>query len=436
MNPAEIIRAKRDSQRLDPETIEAFVHAFIEGDVEDYQMSAFLMASFLNGMDDREASALTTAYIRSGSRIDWSDLPGIPVDKHSTGGVGDKVSLILTPLAASCGAYVPMLSGRGLGHTGGTLDKLESIPGFTTDLSVDRLKSQVKNIGCAMGRQTKELAPADGRIYALRDVTATVESIPLISASIMSKKLAEGAKGLVLDVKVGSGAFMNTVERARELADMLIKIGAAHGQKVRALLTNMWEPLGIAVGNALEAEEAILLMRREIELPNLEEIIISLVAEMLVMGEIEENLKEATESARAKLEDGYALEKFAELIEAQEGDPGVCDSPSLLPRAEVVKDIPAPDVGYIRNINTRAIGMASLELGAGRKKSSDIIDPAVGLRIYTNVGDRIDSGENIGAVFAANENDANRAISEVQAAFTFSAKEPDRPDLIIDRIGS
>jgi len=436
MNPAEIIRSKRDSKRLDPHTIEAFVNAYVGGDVEDYQMSAFLMATFHHGMDGEEAAALTKAYINSGETIDWSDLPGIPVDKHSTGGVGDKVSLILTPLAAACGAYVPMLSGRGLGHTGGTLDKLEAIPGFTTDLSVDRLKSQVKKIGCAMGRQTSELAPADGRIYALRDVTATVESIPLISASIMSKKLAEGAKGLVLDVKVGSGAFMSTVELARELASMLIAIGNSHGQRVHALLTNMWEPLGNAVGNALEAEEAILLMRGEIELPNLEEITLFLVAEMLIMAEIAGSLESAIELAKKKLDDGSALQKFAELIEAQEGNPAVCDDLSILPRADIIQPIPSPESGFVESINTRAIGLASLELGAGRKKSSDVIDPAVGLKVFANVGDSFSRGEIIGEVHAKSENDASRAISEVQAAFAFSENPSDRPNLVIDRIAS
>ncbi|RKZ30271.1 thymidine phosphorylase, partial [bacterium] len=225
MNPSEFIRAKRDGKRLDSNAIGAFMRLYLDGEIADYQMSAFLMASFIKGLDKTEAAALTEAYIESGKAIDWSELPGIPVDKHSTGGVGDKVSLILAPLVAACGGYVPMLSGRGLGHTGGTLDKLESIPGFETALSIERLKKQVGRVGCAIARQSDELAPADGRIYAIRDVTATVESIPLISASIMSKKIAEGAKGLVLDVKVGSGAFMETVERATELADMLIAIG-------------------------------------------------------------------------------------------------------------------------------------------------------------------------------------------------------------------
>ena len=256
MNPSEFIRTKRDGKRLDSNLIGAFVGSFIDGEIDDYQMSAFLMAAFLNGLDHEEAASLTEAYIESGLKIDWSDLSGKPVDKHSTGGVGDKVSLILAPLAAACGAYVPMLSGRGLGHTGGTLDKLESIPGFRTSLSIDEVKKQVKRVGCAIAGQSIELAPADGRIYALRDVTSTVESIPLISASIMSKKLAEGADGLVLDVKIGSGAFMDTLEKGVDLSQMLIAIGKAHGQQVRALLTNMFEPLGCAIGNSLEVMES------------------------------------------------------------------------------------------------------------------------------------------------------------------------------------
>jgi len=431
MNPSEIIRAKRDARKLDSDTIGEFIESYLAGEVADYQMSAFLMAAFLNGMDGDEAAALTKAYIDSGKTIDWSDLPGIPVDKHSTGGVGDKVSLILTPLVAACGAYVPMLSGRGLGHTGGTLDKLEAIPGFTTDLSIERFKAQVQRIGCAMGRQTGELAPADGRIYALRDVTATVESIPLISASIMSKKLAEGAKGLVLDVKVGSGAFMNTVERAEELASMLIKIGNAHGQEVRALLTNMWEPLGIAVGNALEAEESILLMRREIELPNLEEIILSLAAEMLVLSGIVESREVGHKIAREKLDDGSALVKFGEMIEAQEGNPHICDDLSIFPVANVIIGIQSPETGYIKSIDTRAVGMASVELGAGRKKSADIIDPSVGMKIFANVGDKFQKTELLGEVHASTEDSAKAAVKAVLAAITFSETAPKRPNLVI-----
>ncbi len=434
MNPSEIIRAKRDAKRLDSETIGAFVNAYLQGEVEDYQMSAFLMAAFLNGMSGDEAAALTKAYITSGETIDWSDLPGTPVDKHSTGGVGDNVSLILTPLAAACGAYVPMLSGRGLGHTGGTLDKLESIPGFTTDLSIQRLKAQVKKIGCAMGRQTGELAPADGRIYALRDVTATVESIPLISASIMSKKLAEGAKGLVLDVKVGSGAFMGTPERARELAKMLISIGNAHGQKVRALLTNMWEPLGIAVGNALETAEAILVLRREIKLPELEELTLRLVSEMLIMAELADLDEAAMDIARQKLDDGSALSKFSEMIESQGGDSAVCEDISRLPRANVILPILSKEEGFVSSIDTRAIGLASLELGAGRKKSSDIIDPSVGMKIFAKVGDEISRGGILGEIHASTEESANHAIERVTAAYTFSNDKPMRPDLILERI--
>ena len=434
MNPAEIIRKKRDSRSLDPETIGAFINSYIEGDVADYQMSAFLMAAFLNGLDYIEASALTKAYIDSGEKLDWADLPGIPVDKHSTGGVGDKVSLILTPLVAACGAYVPMLSGRGLGHTGGTLDKLESIPGFRTDLSVERLEAQVTEIGCAMGRQTAQLAPADGRIYALRDVTATVESIPLISASIMSKKIAEGAKGLVLDVKVGSGAFMDTVERAVELAEMLIAIGESHGQNVRAVLTDMSEPLGFAVGNALEVEESVMTMRGELAPPGIREITISLAGEMLVLSGICATLREGEILAGKRLDDGFALEKFREMVSAQGGDPRVCDDLGVLPHAKIVLDIPASGEGHVSAIDTRAIGLAALELGAGRKRSNDTIDPSVGFRIAAKLGNYLETGQPLGVVYARTGEDACKAIAAIQSAYSITPEKHEPPRLIIKRL--
>ena len=434
MNPSEFIRAKRDGKRLDSNAIEAFVSSYLDGDVADYQMSAFLMAAFLEGLDSEEAAALTEAYVKSGKTIDWSDLPGMPVDKHSTGGVGDKVSLILTPLVAACDGFVPMLSGRGLGHTGGTLDKLESIPGFTTALSIERFKQQVSEIGCAIARQSDELAPADGKIYALRDVTATVESIPLISASIMSKKIAEGAKGLVLDVKVGSGAFMETEERATALAQMLIAIGAAHRQQVRAILTDMSQPLGIAVGNALEAKEAILLMRGEADLPRLRTIVLILTGEMLHIAGIVDSPQEGEAIAARKLQDGSALEQFHKMVRMQDGDTTVCDNIDLWPSAPVIMDIPSPDEGIIKAINTRAIGIAALELGAGRKLSTDRIDPSVGFRITAKIGDKIGRSRPLGQVFARNKDDAQKAIAAVQAAYKFCDEKVVPPNIILKKL--
>ncbi len=434
MNPSEFIRAVRDGQRLDPETIEAFVFDFLGGRVADYQMSAFLMAVFLNGMAEDEVFALTRAYIESGTVIDWSELPGIPVDKHSTGGVGDKVSLILAPLVAACGGFVPMLSGRGLGHTGGTLDKLESIPGFSTDLSIERFKRQVREIGCAMARQSPELAPADGRIYALRDVTATVESIPLISASIMSKKIAEGAKGLVIDLKTGSGAFMYSLDRTRELARSLIAIGKAYGQRICAVITDMSQPLGSAVGNALEVEECILLMRGEREFPRVEAVTVRLAGEMLYFAEVVGTVEEGESLAKRRLADGSALAKFAEMVEAQGGNPRIIEDLSPLSRAGFVGRIVAPRPGFIAEMDTRAIGMAAVGLGAGRLRSEDAIDPSVGFRFFVEVGDWVESGGVLVEVHARNAAEAEAAGNMILKAIEFSDTPVQSPKLIIEKL--
>ncbi|HHS50927.1 MAG TPA: thymidine phosphorylase [candidate division Zixibacteria bacterium] len=434
MNPSEFIRAKRDGKRLDLNEIGAFISSYLSGDVADYQVTALLMAIYLNGMSDDEASALTRAYIDSGEVIEWSELGGIPVDKHSTGGVGDKVSLALAPLVAACGGFVPMLSGRGLGHTGGTLDKLESIPGFNTELSIEKLKKQVREVGCAMARQSGELAPADGRIYALRDVTATVESIPLISASIMSKKIAEGAKGLVIDLKSGSGAFMDTIDRARELANMLIAIGTAHGQKVVALVTDMSQPLGCAVGNALEAEEAILLLRGEKKFPRLEALTVRLAGEMLLLAGVVDTVEGGETLARKRLHDGTALEKFAKMVEAQSGDPRVADDLSLLPKAKLVRPIVIDSVGYIAKMDTRRIGMAAVNLGAGRLRAEDEIDQSAGFKFFAEIGDSVDVGDVIGEVHAKDEQSAETAVAEVLHSITLAETALDRPSLIIEKI--
>ncbi|MCK5833349.1 thymidine phosphorylase [bacterium] len=434
MNPSEFIRAKRDGQRLDPEEIEAFVLSFVKGNIADYQMSAFLMAVYLNGMSDVEASALTEAYIRSGYTIDWSDLGAVTVDKHSIGGVGDKVSLILAPMVAACGGYVPMLSGRGLGHTGGTLDKLESIPGFTTNLSIEEFKLQVKNIGCAITRQSPELAPADGKIYALRDVTATVESIPLISASIMSKKIAEGAEGLVIDLKTGSGAFMDTIDRARALAKMLIAIGKSHGQKVKALVTDMSQPLGSAIGNALEVEECILLMRREIDLPRLEYLTCRLAAEMLMFSGIVSSVDEGLDLANKKLSDGSVLVKFAEMVEAQSGNPRVADDISIFPRASVIKSIVAPKTGYIKSVNTREVGMAGVNLGAGRLRKEDKINQSVGFKVFKEINDKVEEGKPFAEVYATDSESANIAAVRFVKAYTISEEVVRKPRLIHEKV--
>lgn len=434
MNPSVIIGKKRDGERLTREEINWFVDGYLRGEVADYQMSALLMAIFFNGLDAEETAFLTESYIYSGLKIDWSDLPGLPVDKHSTGGVGDKVSIVLAPLVASCGGFVPMISGRGLGHTGGTLDKLESIPGFRTNLSIESIKEQVSKIGCAMGAQTAEIAPADGKIYALRDVTATVESIPLISASIMSKKIAEGAKGLVLDIKVGNGAFMETIEKAKELARLLIAIGEYHGQKVRAIFSDMSEPLGNAVGNALEIEECILLMRGDKDFPKLHELTIALAGEMLVLSGIAENIIEAEKLANEKLNDGSALEKFSQMVSYQNGNPEICNDTGLLPKAKIILDIPSIESGFISSIDTKAIGMAGVELGAGRRRSSDSIDPSVGFEIFAKIGDKVSRGDLLGVVHSNDKDKAKKAIESIQKAYSFSENRITPPKKIIDRM--
>lgn len=395
MNVVELIRQKRDGEQLDEPAIRELIDRYTAGEVPDYQMSAFLMAVYFNSMGSGELAAWTEAMLHSGEVLDMDDMAGSVVDKHSTGGVGDKVSLVLAPLAAVAGLKIPMISGRGLGHTGGTLDKLESIPGFTVDQSVADFRRLVREIGCGLIGQTDEIAPADRELYALRDVTGTVECIPLIASSIMSKKLAEGLDGLVLDVKIGSGAFMKTEERARELGNTMIDIGASMETPVRAVLTDMDQPLGLAVGNAVEAAEAVDALRGEGP-EDLVDVTVRLVLEMLdVGGEVDD--REATErELRGMLEDGTALEKFREIVEAQGGNPEVCDAPrEVLPQADHVEPFEAPEDGVVERMNAEQIGMASLALGAGRETKDDVIDPAVGLVFRNKRGASVESGEPI-----------------------------------------
>jgi pyrimidine-nucleoside phosphorylase/thymidine phosphorylase len=392
MRAYEVIHAKRDGRSVPAPDLAALVNGFTTGEVPDYQMAAFCMAVFFRGMDDAEVRALTEAMLRSGDVLDLSDIPGAKVDKHSTGGIGDKVSLALAPLAAACGVKVPMISGRGLGHTGGTLDKLEAIPGFRTDLSVDRFRALVREVGACLVGQTARLAPADRRLYALRDVTATVESIPLIAASIMSKKLAEGIDALVLDVKVGSGAFMKTLDEARALARTLGGIGSGMGKQVSALVTDMSQPLGRAVGNALEVTEAVELLRGGGP-PDLREVTVELTAEMLVLGGAASDRSAARARVAGAIADGRGLAKLEEIVRAQGGDPRALHDPARLPRAPRTYDVGAEAAGIVQVVDAEALGLAAVALGAGRARVDDRVDPAVGLIVHRRIGDRVERGE-------------------------------------------
>ncbi len=410
MFPQHIIARKRDGHALSRDEIAAFVRGATDGSWADYQLTALLMAIFLRGMTAEETADYTDAMMRSGVVADLSNVPGIKVDKHSTGGVGDKISIPLAPMVVACGVPVPMISGRGLGHSGGTLDKLESIPGFRTDLSLDVYRAQVARIGCALIGQTKDLAPSDKKLYALRDVTATVECIPLICGSILSKKLAEGIDALVLDVKVGRGAFMKTKDEARCLAEALVRVGQAGGKKVRALLTAMDQPLGRTVGNALEVTESIACLRGHGPADTME-VTYALGAHMLVLGGVAKD--EA--SARAQLErvvaSGAALAKFREIVAAQGGDVRSIDDPSRLPQARLQHPLPAPRGGVVVDVDAMGVALAALRLGAGRAKADDTIDPGVGVSGLKKIGEPVTAGEPLCVIHAGNE----PALAEARA---------------------
>lgn len=394
-----LIERKRDGGRLEDAEWQAIATGFAAGRIPDYQMAALLMAVFIRGLDRGELGALTRAMLESGEVLDLSHLSVARVDKHSTGGVGDKVSLVLAPLIASLGVAVPMMSGRGLGHTGGTLDKLEAIPGFRTDLSLAEARQQIERIGCALIGQTGEIAPADRKMYALRNATSTVESIPLIAASIMSKKLAEGLTGLVLDVKRGSGAFLPELERGLELARTMIDLGADHGCPVAALLTAMDRPLGRACGNALETEEAILTLKGEGP-PDVLDVTYALGAEMLVLGGAAANVQDARRAMERSIGSGRAAECFQRIIEAQGGNPAVVDDPALLPQAGACDIYGAVRSGFVARVEPRAIGQAVVRLGGGRSRMDDVIDATVGFVITATPGDRVERGEPLATIFA------------------------------------
>ena len=421
-----LIERKRDGRALTPEEWSALVAAYTDGRVPDYQMSALLMAVLLRGLERQELAALTDAMLASGQRLSFDSWPTPRVDKHSTGGVGDKVSLVLAPLVAACGVAVPMMSGRGLGHTGGTLDKLEAIPGFRTGLSLAEAKAQVMKVGCAMIGQTPEIAPADRRIYALRDVTGTVEAIPLIAASIMSKKLAEGLNALVLDVKRGSGAFLPKLEQSLELARTMIALGEDRSCPTVALLTAMDRPLGRACGNALETEEAILALRGEGP-EDLLEVTYALGAEMLLAAGIEKTSKRARQRLANALASGLAAEKFEQVIEAQGGNPKVVEDPSVLPQAKEVEVYAAPRTGVVAKVEPKTIGRAVVAMGGGRRKVEDEVDPTVGFVITVKPGDKVLAGEPIASVFARDPGGMKLGFEALQQAIVVGDKLTEKP---------
>ncbi len=433
MTPYELIKAKRDGRKLAVSDIRAFIDAYTHGDVPDYQMSAMLMAIFFRGLDPEELAAWTRAMLESGEVLDLSDIPGVKVDKHSTGGVGDKVSVSLAPLAAACGVPVPMISGRGLGHTGGTLDKLEAIPGFRVDLGIEDYRRLVRDVKACLIGQTATLAPADKKLYALRDVTATVDCIPLIASSIMSKKLAEGIDALVLDVKVGCGAFMRNIEDARTLARTMIGLGAQMNRKVVALLTDMDQPLGRAVGNALETREAIEMLHGKGP-KDYVEITLALTAEMLVLGKVARDTEEARKKLDEVIRSGAALDKMEEIIRAQHGDPSVVRDLSRLPQAKHVAEVKAPASGFISSIDCEGVGLAAVALGAGRERVDSVIQPAVGFMLEKKLADPVNEGDVLVQVHyddPARLEDVSRRLLQ---AYRIGPTAPKLPPLVLERI--
>jgi pyrimidine-nucleoside phosphorylase/thymidine phosphorylase len=427
----DVIQKKRDGGELRPEEIDFLIRGYAKGEVPDYQASAFTMAVYFKGMSPAETVALTTSMMHTGEVLDLSDLPGPRADKHSTGGVGDKTSLVLAPLAAACGVYVPMISGRGLGHTGGTLDKLESIPGFNVSLSLARFREVLRDCGLGLIGQTPEIAPADRKLYALRDVTATVESLPLISASIMSKKMAEGIDALVLDVKCGDGAFLRGRDEAKALAETMVGIGRGMGKKVAALITDMEQPLGRTAGNALEVAECVETLKGRGP-KDLESLSIELAAWMVTLAGVAASLDAARGKVRDALASGAGLERFRRVIELQGGNPRVCDDPSLLPHSREALVVRSERDGRVARIAARAIGHASMLLGGGRETVESAIDPAVGFVFHKKVGDPVAIGEPIVTVHLGPQSRRDAAMALVKQAIVVASEAKPRGPLVLD----
>lgn len=429
MNFVDVILKKKAGEALSPEEIRAFARGAADGSVPDYQLSALLMAICFQGMNAQETACLTMEMMHSGGVVDLSAIDGVCVDKHSTGGVGDTTTLVLVPLAAACGAKVAKLSGRGLGHTGGTLDKLESIPGCSVEKTQEEFVEQVQRIGCAVIGQTQDLCPADKALYALRDVTGTVGCVPLIASSIVSKKLASGAGAIILDVKTGSGALMHTLEESIELARAMVDIGTQAGKPILALVTGMDQPLGTHVGNALEVKEAIDILSGRAG-GDLLTVSLELGSRMLVASGIAKDVADGKARMRGALESGAGLERLREMIEAQGGDGRVCEDVDYLPHAAYRIDVPAPRGGYVAKMDTTEIGYCAQDLGAGRKKKTDVIDPAVGLVMRVRLGDAVAAGQPLATLYLNKRELANEAIARMQRAITVSPERPALPPLI------
>lgn len=429
MRMYDLINKKKYGEPLTKEELSFVVEGFTKGDIPDYQMSAFLMAVYFNGMSREETVMFTQAMADSGDRLDLSKINGIKVDKHSTGGVGDKTSLILGPILASLGVPVAKMSGRGLGHTGGTIDKLESIPGFSTTLTEEQFIENVNTIGMALVGQTANLAPADKKIYALRDVTATVDTEPLIASSIMSKKLASGADVIVLDVKVGSGAFMQTLEDAVSLAETMVSIGTMAGKKVHAVITDMNEPLGCYVGNALEVREAIDALKGEGE-KRLMEVTYALAACMLLAAEKADSLEQATEMAKRAVEDGSALQKFREFVKAQGGNPEITENYGLFPKAAIEAPVYLDKEGYLLSCRTNEVGMVSLILGGGRETKEDVIDHGVGIRLLHKLGDYVTKEEPFAYLYVNDEEKISEASRRLKEAYDVATEPPEEKSCV------
>lgn len=438
MNPVELIRKKRDGGILTKSELETFIGGFVKGEIPDYQMSAFLMAAFLKGMTDEETATFTEVMLHSGEVVDLSLISGIKVDKHSTGGVGDKVSLILAPMVAACGVPVPMISGRGLGHTGGTLDKLESIPGFSTTLTMDEYKKVIAEIGLVLIGQTKEIAPADKRMYALRDVTATVESIPLIAGSIMSKKLAEGIDALVLDVKTGNGAFMKTHDDSVALARALVGIGTAVGKKTVGFITDMNQPLGMAIGNWCEVVESVECLRGK-NVPDLMEVTYVLGGAMVYLGGKAASIEEGMNLCHSAIWSGKAYDKFVAIAKRQGGDVSFLDQPSKYPASTYSVEVKSETSGVVSSFETMRIGLLAIELGAGRKKVDDVIDPKAGIILRKKIGDRVEKGEVMAVIYTDRKQALDSATIELSSCMGISDRPVEQKPVIhafVDKDGA
>ncbi|MBI5474001.1 MAG: thymidine phosphorylase [Ignavibacteriae bacterium] len=433
MNPVELIRKKRNGGTLSQDELHAFITEYVRGRIPDYQMSAFLMAVYFNGMTMEERATFTDVMLRSGDVVDLSMIPGVKVDKHSTGGVGDKVSLILAPMVAACGVPVPMISGRGLGHTGGTLDKLESIPGFRTNLTIDEYKRVIAETGLVLIGQTDDIAPADKRMYSLRDVTATVESIPLIAGSIMSKKLAEGIDALVLDVKTGNGAFMQKYDDSVALADALVSIGNAMGKETVGFITDMNQPLGFMIGNWLEVVESIECLQGKY-VRDLMDVTYVLGGAMLWLGKKAVSIDEGIEQCKSAIASGKAMDKFCELTERQGGDVSYLTNPSRYPSAENGIGVLSEKSGYVAGYSTMEIGLLAIELGAGRLKVDDVIDPKAGIIITKKIGDEVKAGELLATIFTDKSGVVQLASDRLKALIQIADRRVEPPPLVVSYV--